>query len=67
MSERELSESPIFQVDSCLGDDLDFVNQQSCQHFNCQWYNEIINEDTGETSNIEFEKCLDCGEIFYDE
>lgn len=53
---------------SCLGDDLDFANQKECQHLNCQWYNEQIDEDTNETiGEYTFEKCLDCGEIFYDE
>lgn len=50
-----------------LGDDLDFANKQECQHYNTQWCNEATNEDTGETLDYEFEKCLDCGEVFYDE
>lgn len=53
---------------SCLGDDLDFANQKECQHLNCQWYNEQIDEETGETlGEILLMKCHDCGEIFYDE
>ena len=41
------------------------INEE-CLHFNCQWYNEII-LDSGETVECNLEKCLDCGEIFYDE
>lgn len=53
---------------SCLGDDLDFANERECEHFNTQWYNEQIDENTNEIlGEYIFEKCLDCGEIFYEE
>ena len=53
--------------ESNIGDDIDFANQECCQHYNTEWIDEIINEETGEVIENNFEKCSDCGEIFYDE
>ena len=50
-----------------LGDDLDFANEKECQHYSTEWIDEIINEETGEVIENNFEKCSDCGEVFYDD
>jgi hypothetical protein len=50
-----------------LGDDLDFANEKECQHYSTIWLDYIEDKETNEEYENNFEKCVDCGEIFYDE
>ena len=63
----QMKQRVITMSESNIGDDIDFANQECCQHYNTEWIDEIINAETGEVLQNDFEKCVDCGEIFYDE